>query len=66
MKMHLLELKPTYVMHCLPQWNYGKDIMGFEILALHTRCYKGLLIYNKVHGISTMMKHVELERASLL
>jgi hypothetical protein len=39
--------------------------MGLEILALRTRCYKGLITYNKAHGISTMTKHVELKCASL-
>jgi hypothetical protein len=40
--------------------------MGLEILTLCIRCYKGFIVYNKVHGTSTMMKHVEQEHASLL
>jgi hypothetical protein len=53
-------------MHCLPQSNYGNDIMGLEILALPTRSCKGLIAYNKAHGILAMMKHVELKCPSLL
>ncbi len=53
-------------MHCLPQSNYGNDIMGLEILALPTRSCKGLIAYNKAHGILAMTKHVELKCASLL
>jgi hypothetical protein len=41
-------------------------IMGLEILALPTRSYKGLIAYNKAHGILAMMKHVELKCPSLL
>jgi hypothetical protein len=52
-------------MHCLPQWDYGNDIVGPKILALPTRCYKNIIAYNKAHGILAVTKHVELKRASL-
>jgi len=40
--------------------------MGLEILTLCIRCCKSFIVYNKVHGTSAMMRHVEQEHASLL
>jgi hypothetical protein len=40
--------------------------MGLEILTLCIRSCKGFIVYNKVHGTSIMMRHVEQEHASLL
>jgi hypothetical protein len=50
-------------MHCIV---CHSETMKCEILALATKCHKGVFAYNKTHSISTMMKHVEQEHVSLL
>jgi len=42
------------------------NVVGFEILALHTKLWKGLIAYHKSNGIITMKKHVELEHNTLI
>jgi hypothetical protein len=42
------------------------NVVGLEILALHTRLQKGLIAYHKSNGITTMEKHVELEHNTLI
>jgi hypothetical protein len=37
-----------------------------EILAVHTRCRKGLMAYHKFNGITMMKKHVEFNHFTLL
>ncbi len=44
---------------------YHNKIVVLEILALHTRCWKGLLAYVESDGIIAMKKHVELEHNGL-
>jgi hypothetical protein len=44
---------------------YHRKKIGLEILALCTRCRKGLIAYNKSNGILAMTKHVEQDHASL-
>lgn len=39
--------------------------VGPEILAMRTRCRKGLITYNKANGIAPMKKHVEVENSVL-
>jgi len=42
------------------------DVIGLEILAMGTRCKKGLITYHKFNGITTMKKHVESNHLALL
>jgi len=37
-----------------------------KILAMHTRCNKGLIAYHKSNDITTMRKHIEFEYSTLL
>ncbi len=36
------------------------------ILAMHTRCRKGLIAYQKSNGVTTIAKHVEFDHFDLL
>ncbi len=56
-------MKQNQLMRCIV---CHSKTMGCEILALHTRCHKGVIADNKAHAISTMTKHVEQEHVSLL
>ncbi len=38
---------------------------GLEILALHTRCHKGLFAYHETNDIIAMKKHVDVEHKTL-
>ncbi len=42
------------------------DFIGLEILAMRTKCRKGLITYHKSNGITTMKKHVESNHFALL
>jgi len=44
---------------------YHNKIVVLQILALHTRCWKGLLAYVESNAIIGMTKHVELEHNAL-
>jgi hypothetical protein len=44
---------------------YHNKIVVFQILALHTRCWKGLLAFVESNAIIGMKKHVELEHNAL-
>jgi hypothetical protein len=37
-----------------------------KVLAMHTRCKKGLIAYHKFNGITVMKKHVEHDHVTLL
>jgi hypothetical protein len=37
-----------------------------EVLAMHTRCRKGLIAYHKFNGIMVIKKHVEYDHVALL
>jgi hypothetical protein len=41
------------------------ETLGPKMMALCTRCHKGLIAYNKLHGISTFKKHVEQDHITL-
>ncbi len=56
-------MKQSQLMHCIV---CHSETMGCEILTLHTICHKGVIVDNKAHAISTMMKHVKQEHVSLL
>jgi hypothetical protein len=45
---------------------YHNDITFLEILAMHTKCGSGLIVYHKNNGITTMKKHVEFNHSTLL
>jgi hypothetical protein len=36
--------------------------MGFEVLVLHIRLWKAFIVYHKSNDVTTMKKHVEIER----
>jgi len=57
-----VDLNQSQVVQCIV---CHRKIVGLEILALCTRCHKGLIAYNKCNGISAMRKHVEQDHASL-
>jgi len=42
------------------------DVIGLEILAMHTKCRKRLIAYHKFNGIIAMTKHVESNHFALL
>jgi hypothetical protein len=42
------------------------NVVGFEILALHTRLQKGFIAYHKSNDIITMKKHVKFEHNTLI
>jgi hypothetical protein len=42
------------------------DVIGLEILAMHTKCRKRLIAYHKFNGIIAMTKHVESNNFALL
>jgi hypothetical protein len=50
-------------MHCII---YHSDTAPPEVLAMHIRCRKGLIAYNKFNGITIMKKHVEYDHVALL
>ncbi len=51
-----VDLGQSQVMRCIV-WQSG--MVGPNILALHTRCHKGFIMYHKVNFISTMKKQME-------
>jgi hypothetical protein len=51
---------------CMPCIVCHNETVGLEILTLCIRCCKCFVAYNKAHGTSTMMRHVEQKHASLL
>jgi hypothetical protein len=45
---------------------YHNETILPEILAILTRCRKGLIAYHKFNGMTTMKKHVEFYHSTLL
>jgi hypothetical protein len=45
---------------------YHNDIAPLKILAMCTRCKKGLIAYHEYNGITTMKKHVDFDHSILL
>jgi len=45
---------------------YHNNVVGLEIFALCTMLQKGLIVYHKSNGITTMKKHLELEHKTLI
>jgi hypothetical protein len=50
-------------MRCFICYN---DVIGLEILAMHTKWRKGLIAHHKLNGITTMKKHVESNHFAIL
>jgi hypothetical protein len=42
------------------------NVFGHEIFALHTKLWKGFIVYHKSNGITSMKKHVKLEHNTLI
>jgi len=42
------------------------NVVGLEIFALCTKLRKGLIVYHKSNGITSMKKHVDLEDNTLI
>jgi hypothetical protein len=59
----LVDLSRNQIMRCII---YHNDIVPPKILAMHTRCKKGLIAYHKFNGITTMKKHVDFDHFILL
>jgi len=51
-----VDLEHNQIMRCIICHN---DYVGLEILAMCTRCRKGLIAYHKSNGITSMKRHVE-------
>jgi hypothetical protein len=45
---------------------YHNDVAPPKILAMCTKCRKGLIAYHKFNGITTMKKHVDFDHFILL
>jgi len=59
----LINLSENKIMRCII---CHSEITPFEILAMHTRCRKCFIAYDKSNGITTMKKHVEYDHSTLL
>jgi hypothetical protein len=58
-----VDLDHNQIMGCI---FYHVDFVDLEILAMHTRCRKGLITYHKTNDITTMKKHVDANHFALM